>query len=308
MSSQPNTSGELWAEIESVDLNCTLPLTKEGTTRHLKSNWILRVEAVDPTPCFKVHIANCKYKLKFEEVIVSGTVETRAKRNLVVPVPVHAWSGPEKVKSSFSTAKSTMDPTITNVSVIVKYRRKIITPKSKSPFMDSLSSHLKDLFLSSDGSDVVFEIESEEISAHKILLSARVPYFKSLFASGMEESETKRIRVEEFSAKAFKQFLKLIYSGQLPDDMEEDPGVYLPLAEKYGMEDFKKACVKSMMNSLTSENVVSTFIAADLFRCPRLKSECLSVVECEGVPKPSLGPLKEYPSLMFELIERLALP
>ena len=49
----------------------------------------------------------------------------------------------------------------------------------------SLSADFQKLFLSAVGSDVVFNVGQEKISAHQIILTTRVPYFERLFAAGM---------------------------------------------------------------------------------------------------------------------------
>ena len=79
---------------------------------------------------------------------------------------------------------------------------------------ESLSSDYGDLFLSADFADFVIQIGSEEMPTHKAILSARVPYFKRLFASGMKEAVENRIQIQDGEVECFKAVLRFIYSGQ----------------------------------------------------------------------------------------------
>ena len=78
-----------------------------------------------------------------------------------------------------------------------------------------------------------------EIRAHKAILSSRVPYFKQLLLSGMNEATTGRIRIEDVEAESFREVVKFIYCGQLPGDLATNPVKYLPIADKYGIDDLK---------------------------------------------------------------------
>ena len=54
----------------------------------------------------------------------------------------------------------------------------------KPHIVQSLMSDLKKLLFSPDSSDVTFRIGDESVFAHQLILTARVPYFERLFASG----------------------------------------------------------------------------------------------------------------------------
>lgn len=47
--------------------------------------------------------------------------------------------------------------------------------------------------------DVILELNGEEIHAHKVVLSAASPYFKAMFTSGLKETEMSRIKLQGVS-------------------------------------------------------------------------------------------------------------
>lgn len=142
-------------------------------------------------------------------------------------------------------------------------------------FARSISSYFRSLYLSTNYADVIFQIRGEEIPAHKIILS-RIPFYKRLFASEMKEALSNRITIDASEETCFKQVLKYIYCGKVPDDLEADPLKYLPISDMKEIDDLKGACLEAMKASLSQANVVKFLIAAEDFRCPDLKKECFA--------------------------------
>ena len=94
-------------------------------------------------------------------------------------------------------------------------------PKSKE-LLQRLSADWESLFSSQDLTDCVFMLGPEEtvVKAHKIVLTTRVPYFKNLLGSGMEEAVTGTIRIPDVDADVFKQVLAFIYGACLPHHID----------------------------------------------------------------------------------------
>ena len=60
--------------------------------------------------------------------------------------------------------------------------------------------------------DVIFEVGPADgatvnIKAHKLILISRSEYFEAMFSSGMSESTSARVRVEDIDAAIFKDLL-----------------------------------------------------------------------------------------------------
>ena len=123
----------------------------------------------------------------------------------------------------------------------------------------------------------------------------------------MREAVSNRVTIEDVDAATFKQLLRYVYCGQLPDDMDELPEKFLPSAEKYDMKEIKVVCVSSMIKNIKVENVVDYVLTAHLFQCLDLKTECLRRLrEWKGsMSDKSLELLKSHPELLFELFKNI---
>jgi len=190
-------------------------------------------------------------------------------------------------------------------SLKITYRvdRRALGPNS-SRAVAKLSADLEKQFLSGETSDMAFEIGDEVIPAHKYLLTARVPAFEKLFASGMKESETNRIRIDDADAAAFKHVLKFLYCGKFPDDLEDFAESLLPIAEKYDIQDLKEACAFALEKNLSRDNVAGILVAAHLYQCPDLKKASFKrLAEWKAsFDKDKLEIMRPYPDLLIEAV------
>ena len=119
----------------------------------------------------------------------------------------------------------------------------------------------------------------------------------------MREAVSNRVTIEDVDAATFKQLLRYVYCGQLPDDMDELPEKFLPSAEKYDMKEMKVACVASMIKNIKVENVVDYVVMAHLFQYSDLKMECLQHLQKwkDSVSEDAFELLKSHPDLLLEL-------
>jgi len=176
-----------------------------------------------------------------------------------------------KVSRQFSLLKQlaeriTQLPATEETSEIVSIIQRVQTSPLLNPPLkdmlqpqDILAHDLNKLLLSSASSDVVFVVDGEEIPAHKLVLTTRLPYFEQLFSSGMREAVSNRVTIEDVDAATFKQLLRYVYCGQLPDDMDKSPERFLPSAEKYDMKEIKVVCVSSMIKNIKVKTSWTTY-------------------------------------------------
>jgi hypothetical protein len=64
--------------------------------------------------------------------------------------------------------------------------------------------------------DVVFELDdgSQDIFAHRVVLSAKVPQFAAMFSADMKENNTGIVRMPGVGAAAVQGLLEWIYLGK----------------------------------------------------------------------------------------------
>ena len=63
--------------------------------------------------------------------------------------------------------------------------------------------------------DIEFLVSGVVFKAHRAIVSARSAVFAAMFASGMRESGTGRVEINDVLPETFADFLKFVYTGQL---------------------------------------------------------------------------------------------
>ncbi|MQL96340.1 hypothetical protein Taro_029013 [Colocasia esculenta] len=96
----------------------------------------------------------------------------------------------------------------------------------------NIGQHFGQLLETGKGMDVNFEVDSEIISAHKLVLAARSPVFRAQLFGPMKDHNTMCIKVEDMEASVFKVTMSF-RRGTLPAPKQKMPWFYLartPLA------------------------------------------------------------------------------
>ena len=120
----------------------------------------------------------------------------------------------------------------------------------------------------------------------------------------MQEASTNRWSPEDVDVASFKEVLKYLYCGRFPKDMESSPESYLPIAEKYDIQELKDACAGVLATQMKKENVVHVLTLAHVYNCPKLKHgaiECLKNWK-QSITINALEPLKPHPELMIQCL------
>lgn len=72
---------------------------------------------------------------------------------------------------------------------------------------------------SSAGDSAMSEPEST-VRAHRLVLQARSPVFRSMLASGMMEGETGVVTVTDMQPDVFRALMHFVYSDDLPEELQ----------------------------------------------------------------------------------------
>ncbi|CAE7253597.1 BPM6 [Symbiodinium sp. CCMP2592] len=173
----------------------------------------------------------------------------------------------------------------------------------------TLHRDVQALFEEATSGDVQFRLQDEVIHAHSQVLCARSEVLKKLLNSGMQESTSKVIMVEDCTADAFKAFLTFLYTDNFPfvegpaaKQSRTDGSLPLPQMEalwavshKYQVERLQRWCEAQLCKQLSAERVCDILRQAHVFEATQLEKACLSYIKenCEQVLR-----LQAYSSLM----------
>ena len=144
--------------------------------------------------------------------------------------------------------------------------------------VEKLSMDMHSLLENKTHADVKFFVERDgivvEMKAHKLILVTRSAYFQKLFHSGMKESVSKVIKIEE-SPALFSKVLKFIYTGQPPKGLRNFAMELLPVADRFGLDKLKEMCASALKQEISKDSVIDILLLADTLHLPALLRYCI---------------------------------
>jgi len=183
----------------------------------------------------------------------------------------------------------------------------------KFPIMNkrdvTLNGDMVRLYENAEATDVTFRVGKEQIKAHKAVLMARSSYFDSMFGSGMEETQTNLVEVKDADPDTFKELIKFLYSGLLPENIDAIGMGLLPIADRYGVKELQEMCEVAIRRNLSVENLIESLILAETHHCEDLMQSCLPLFKknlkdlCESE---KWKEMKNYPDLQSKLLASYA--
>ncbi|CAN1187357.1 BTB/POZ and MATH domain-containing protein 4 [Linum perenne] len=150
-----------------------------------------------------------------------------------------------------------------------------------------IGAHFGMLLETMEGSDVTFNVAGEKFEAHKLVLAARSPLFRSKFFDSGEGSE--EIVITDLEPNVFKAILHFIYHDTLTEDVgntasssasvssisESLAAKLLAAADLYGLDRLKLMCESHLCKDISVDSVARILALADSYHAVELKAICL---------------------------------
>ena len=162
------------------------------------------------------------------------------------------------------------------------------------------------LLQTGDRADVIFNVRGVKFEAHKLILSSRCEYFRTMFqfCDNDRTCTSNVMELSDIEPEVFRDLLNFIYADDPPIFRGEATMALLRVADRYGMDDLKDACETLIRTHLSTQNVIDVLLMAERLRCPRLlelaKSFFLTHID-DVKRRPELSKLQENPSLLLQL-------
>ncbi|KAF0900471.1 hypothetical protein E2562_032079 [Oryza meyeriana var. granulata] len=150
-----------------------------------------------------------------------------------------------------------------------------------------LSKDMVKMLKAKVGADVAFNVAGEVFMAHRVVLAAQSPVFKTELYRPMRARRGQQIAIKDMQPAVFNALLYFMYTDELlsPDmgDLDGDDKMelikhLLSAADRYGVDKLKILRENSLYKSLDVENVVNTFALADQHNCHKLKDACAQCI------------------------------
>ena len=123
--------------------------------------------------------------------------------------------------------------------------------------------------------DITINADDGSIRAHRAILAARSPVFRSMFSHDLREKELSTVDISDMSLDACRGFLNYIYGNLRSEEFLAHRLALLGAADKYDIADLKEACVESLLEDIDARNVIERLQTGHLYRLQRLKDSCL---------------------------------
>lgn len=144
--------------------------------------------------------------------------------------------------------------------------------------LEELSTCLKDLFTTSEHSDVTFVLDDgTEIASHRLILAIRSSFFRAMLFNGFQESHQPKVSLHDTNSTAFRAILEYMYTSKIEfSNVDLDILLeYLSLAHRYDLSQLITAISEYFKEILKNDNLCSIFNAAYFFQLTDLIDFCM---------------------------------
>uniref|UniRef100_A0A7E4UUK8 BTB domain-containing protein n=1 Tax=Panagrellus redivivus TaxID=6233 RepID=A0A7E4UUK8_PANRE len=148
--------------------------------------------------------------------------------------------------------------------------------------IDCLVKQIGDLYLNEEQSDVTIVVQGFSFPAHRLILTQRCTYFKTMLNSGLVESTSNRIEIHEISADGFLVFLEWVYTGLLRFTSIDETLEVIRLAHMYQITEVIDLAANLLKKNFTPENVCNILNEAILLSHAELTRCAVSFVKVRG--------------------------
>lgn len=124
--------------------------------------------------------------------------------------------------------------------------------------------------------DVTINTADGSLQAHKAVLSASSPVFHTMFLHNLKEKESSTINIEDMTTDSCMALLGYLYGTIKQEDFWKHRLALLGAANKYDIADMKDACEESLLEDISTGNVLDRLQEAWIYQLYKLKKGCLT--------------------------------
>mmetsp|Transcript_4210 Transcript_4210/g.11625 ORF Transcript_4210/g.11625 Transcript_4210/m.11625 type:complete len:232 (-) Transcript_4210:88-783(-) len=108
--------------------------------------------------------------------------------------------------------------------------------------------------------DAVVRCGGRAFEVHRAVLGARSPVMNAIFSQeGLREACERRLNIEDAQPEAVEAMLRYMYLGEVTEDC--DYAALLRLADQYEVEGLPEICAQALLQSISTETVVTSLCA-----------------------------------------------
>ncbi|XP_057724905.1 BTB/POZ domain-containing protein At1g55760-like [Arachis stenosperma] len=148
---------------------------------------------------------------------------------------------------------------------------RIMQQRSNSAALESLSQML----MEGIHTDITINASDGSIGAHRAVLAARSPVFRSMFSHDLKENDDSTINISDMSTESCQAFINYLYGIIGHQEFVMHRLELVRAADKYDICDLRDVCHESLVEDIDSSNVLERLQNAYLYGLPKLKNSCM---------------------------------
>lgn len=177
----------------------------------------------------------------------------------------------------------------------------IILISQKRDVFDKAFTVLNEMRRSGELCDIVLESAGRKLSAHKIVLSAVIPYFRVMFTTDMMEATQKVISIHELDGDTLEQLVCFAYTGELKISAGNVQSIMIG-ANFLQLDAVVEECSSFLMARLSASNV----LAVRSFCCS-LGCQCIKALSENFIRKHFISICRSEDFLQLPLNEAVSI-
>ncbi|XP_057326399.1 uncharacterized protein LOC130668235 [Microplitis mediator] len=151
--------------------------------------------------------------------------------------------------------------------------------EKNEPELTSLLPGLDKYLFSSESSDVIVKVGSEELPANKMVLAYHSPVFAVMFNTDMTEKRANSINIKDFDVDTVKEVMRFMYSGEVePIDDSDLLLKLLSFAHMFQVDKLKNFCEYELTECLSVDNIIKILVGIDNYDVLYLKNSALTFI------------------------------
>jgi hypothetical protein len=145
-------------------------------------------------------------------------------------------------------------------------------PIPPSSFASDMLSYLNN----KEHADIIFTLSDEsQVHAHKIVLTSRSDYFRTIFESNFRESDQTHISMKDIDRSTFLELLRFMYTNDVSDIGDQVVDILIA-SGRFLLDDLKKKIERQLEDQLDMENTVQLLILSESAHTPKLRKASIN--------------------------------
>ncbi|XP_044586121.1 speckle-type POZ protein-like [Cotesia glomerata] len=178
--------------------------------------------------------------------------------------------------------------------------------KIKRTLDNSLYHEVQKFYKSVELSDVTIIVDKVKIPAHKLVLAAHSEVFAKMLQSEMKEAKDGEINIKGFDPEIILEMLHYCYKGKTKASKDTKAALQmLEVADIYQIIKLKDICESTLINNMSTDNVLDIIDAADDHTAIDLRKSAINLIVLHSKTVVASSNFKQLcykkPDLMFEL-------